>query len=132
VNLHSRDGKNRESDFSSLGPEINDADFLEIRVEVLAAEGLVIGMGKVGIPVCLFPECDDETMGESAVELLRAGVTSPFEAGHEWELGCQLPERLFNASQGLLMSVPAELEKDNMTVGFVFDAHRYLLVDGPA
>ena len=56
VNQSSRDGKNREPDFSSLGPEIDDADLLEVGVEMLAAEGLVIRMGKVGIPVRLFPE----------------------------------------------------------------------------
>ena len=88
----------------------------------------MVWMRQVLVPTIFVSKGHDETMGESIVQLLRAGIPAPFEILDEWQAGAQIPEcRLDELYRGLGSSV-VELEQHNMPINTVFLCHKNLLV----
>ena len=85
-------------------------------------------MRQILVPAILVSKGYDETMGESVVQLLGAGIPPPFEILDEWQSSAQIAEGpLDDLYLGLWGSV-VELEQHDMPINTASLCHKNLLI----
>ena len=88
----------------------------------------MVRMRQILVPAILVSEGYDETMGESVVQLLGAGIPPPFETLDEWQASAQIAEcPLDDLYRGLWSSV-VELEQHYMPINTASLCHKNLLI----
>lgn len=88
----------------------------------------MVRMRQILVSAILVSEGDDETMGESVVQLLGAGIPAPFEILDEWQSCAQIAEGPLDALyRGLWRSV-VELKQHDMPINTASLCHKSLLI----
>ena len=88
----------------------------------------MVRMRQILVPAILVSEGYDETMGESVVQLLGAGIPPPFEILDEWQASAQIAEcPLDDLYFGLWRRV-VELEQHYMPINTASLYHRNILI----
>ena len=87
----------------------------------------MVRMRQILVPAILVSEGYDETMGESVVQILRAGIPAPFEILDEWQTGAQIAERPLDGLHCGLWGGVVELEQHDMPIDTASLCHKNLL-----
>ena len=107
-----------------LGDVVHDKHLVQVGLQHLD-KGLVSLVRKVCFEVGLIGEGDKETVGESVIESLGAGVGAPFEIRDlEIFVGSECAKGLHDLLHVLLTGAVFEFEENNVTVGTVFGLGR--------
>lgn len=113
---------------SIIGPEVDHTNLFQIGIQELTTKCLMVRMGQILVPSILISEGYDETMGESVVQLLGAGIPPPFEILDEWQASAQIAECSRNdVHRGLWGSI-IELKKHYMPIHTTSLCHKNLLI----
>src|SRR5688572_18945270 len=85
-------------------------------------------VGQILVAAILVREGYDETMGESVVQLLGAGIPAPFEILDEWQAGAQIAAGPHNVRQRGRWCGGVELEKHHTPINTALRYQESLLI----
>ena len=85
-------------------------------------------MRQILVPAILVSEGYDETMGESVVQLLGAGIPTPFEILDEWQASAQIAKGRLDGLHPSLWGSVVELEQHDMPINTASLCHKNLLI----
>lgn len=102
---------------SMLSQKVDNASLLKMFVEVAFAEFEMFRVRQIDVAIGCTGEGNDEAVSETIVEILRAGVFSPFKSLHASQPRTQCAERGFNRLHRCVRRACLEPEKNDMAVG---------------
>jgi hypothetical protein len=108
--------------------EVDHTDLFQVGIQELPTKCLMLRMRQILIAAILIHKGDDETMGESVVQILRAGIPAPFEILDEWQPRAQIAERPLDTLHRGRWDGIVELEQHDVPIDTVSLCHKSLLI----